>query len=257
MIFIETHAHYNDEKFNEDIDEVITEAHNMGIEKIVNVSFDIPSSNKTVDIVNKYAYVYGAIGVHPTEFAEDNFIDQLKELYIKNNKKIVAIGEIGLDYYWEKEESAKQKQIKRVIMQIELANELKLPVIIHCRDAAEDMVKVLKQNKPLYGCVFHCYQPNDATIKYIIENDMYISLTGNITFKRNEHFYETIKKMSLNRIMLETDSPYMSPEPNRGKRNSSKSIPIIAKKLAEIMEVSVEEIADITYENSMRFFSLK
>lgn len=255
MKFIDTHAHYDDDKFLEDIDEVLNNVYNSDIDKIINVGINVKNSREIVNLARKYNNMYITIGVHPTEEVEENYIENLKEIYYSNKDIVVAIGEIGLDYYWEKEKKEYQKNL--FINQIKLANELKLPIVVHCRDAGEDAVEILKLHTPLYGCVFHCYQPNDATAKYILENNMYISLTGNITFKRNNHFHEILEKIPLERIMLETDCPYMSPEPYRGRRNSSLNIPIIAQKLAELKGKSIEEIAEITYNNSIEFYKLK
>ncbi len=255
MNYIDTHAHYDDDKFSEDLEEVIKCTKEVGIKAIINDSIDVENSKNVIKLARKFENMFVAIGIHPTEYGEDNYIEKLEKLYNENKDIIVAIGEIGLDYYWEKDNRIGQH--KKFLDQIELANKLRLPIVIHCRDAGDEIVKLMKKCMPKYGCVFHCYQPNDETKRFIIENDFYISLTGNITFKRNEYFHKVINEISIDRIMLETDCPYMSPEPFRGKRNSSVNIPIMAKKLAEIKEIDEEKAAEIVYNNSVRFYNLQ
>ena len=255
MKYIDTHAHYDDSKFEEDLNMVLEEVKKNKVVAIINDSVDVNNSKEVVELVSKRENMFAAIGIHPTEDPGANYIEELRGLYLENKEKIVAIGEIGLDYYWEKDN--RESQHKKFLDQIELANELELPIVIHCRDAGDDIVKLMKKCMPKYGCVFHCYQPNDETKRFIIQNDFYISLTGNITFKRNEYFHKVIKEIPIDRIMVETDSPYMSPEPFRGKRNSSVNIPIIAKKLAEIKEIEEENLAEIVYNNSIRFYHLE
>lgn len=255
MKFFDTHSHYNDEAFSEDREEVFKKIKDANIEKIVIVCCSDDEFDLTVDIMNKHKEMYFAFGIHPENEMPEGYLEKLENLINNHRDQIVAVGEIGLDYHYTKDEKERQKEMFKE--QIRFANKMKLPIIIHSRDAGEDTAKVLEEVKPEYGLVFHCYQPNGATLNSILKNGYYASFTGNITFKRNDFFYDVIKQIPLDRIMVETDCPYMAPEPHRGTRNDSSNIPIMAQKLADIFGKDLEEMSDILYENSLRFFNIK
>ncbi len=256
MRYIDTHAHYNDEAYENILDETLNNCISKNVDYIVNVGYDVPSSKKAIELSDKYDYIYSAIGIHPHDV--DNYKpEQILELYEKmNNDKIVAIGEIGLDYAFVKDN--KQKQKKLFIDQIKLANYLKLPILIHSRDASFDTYDVLKnEEQAKYGTLFHCFQPSDDLVRLVIENGYYVAFGGNITFKRNESFKEYIKKIPIEQIVIETDCPYLAPVPYRGTVNTSANLPIICDKLAEYKEMNVEDVAKAVYENSLKFFNIK
>lgn len=255
MKYFDTHAHYNDDAFIDDRDEVLKKIKENNIEKVVTVCCSENEINTTMEMMKKYKDMYFAYGIHPSYTPSKDYLNKLENIINNNREQIVALGEIGLDYHFTSEDKERQKILFKE--QIELANKLGLPVIIHSRDAGEDTAKVLEEVKPLNGLVFHCYQPNGATLECILKNNYYVSFTGNITFKRNTFFYNVVKQLPLDRIMVETDCPYMTPEPHRGTRNDSSYIPLIVHKLAEILEKRPEEMAEIVYNNSLKFFNIK
>ena len=260
MKIFDTHAHYDDERYAEELDEVIKDNYAHGVKKIVNASYDLESSKKSNNLANKYENVYFAVGIHP-EGVSDNInedIANLEKLIIDNieNKKLVALGEIGLDYYYTKENKELQKDY--FIRQLRLAMKYKLPVIIHSRDASEDMYHILKDKEyENIKLVFHCFQPSDEIARLVLERKYMVGLGGNITFKRSQHNLDIIKSIPVEQIMVETDAPYMSPVPVRGTRNESKNIKYVIMKLSEIKEFEVEDLANILFENSINFFDIK
>lgn len=260
MKIFDTHAHYDDERYLEDLDSVIEDNYENGVEKIVNASYDLESSKKSKVLADKYDNMYFAIGIHPEGVREsiDEDICDLKNILEENidNEKLVAIGEIGLDYHYTKENKELQKEY--FIKQLDLAIEYELPVIIHSRDASEDMYYILKDKKyKNMKLVFHCFQPTDEIAKLIIDRKYMVGLGGNITFKRSQHSLDIIKSIPIDQIMVETDAPYMSPVPVRGTRNESKNIQFVIEKLTEIKELSIEELQEKLYLNSIKFFDIK
>lgn len=260
MKIFDTHSHYDDERYNEDLDEVIKDNYENGVKKIVNASYDLESSKKSKQLADRYENMYFAVGIHPEGVRETINEDILElEKIIKDNidnKKLVAIGEIGLDYYYTKENKELQKEY--FMRQIDLAIKYNLPVIIHSRDASEDMYHILKDKKyENIKLVFHCFQPSDEIAKLVIERKYMVGLGGNITFKRSQHSLDIIKSIPIEQVIVETDAPYMSPVPVRGTRNESKNIKYVIKKLAEIKEIEVEKLEDILYTNSIKFFDIK
>ena len=258
MEYFDTHAHYDDDKFNEDREEVIEKIFNSGVTKCVNMGCDIESSQKAIEIANNNDFIYAAVGLHPEEIpqSEDELwktILQIKDLAVQN-KKVVAIGEIGLDYYWNKENKELQKQA--FIKQIELANELKLPVSIHTRDAIDDMISIIRNYKIENGGVLHCCPFNRELVKHGLENGLYIGFGGTSTFKNSKNAKEIVNMVPDDRILIETDSPYLSPEPKRGTRNDSSNLQYIVEKLAEYKNMEPEKMAKLTYENATRLFRI-
>ena len=264
MELFDSHAHYNDEKFNEDRWEIIKNIYKKeNVTKIVTVGYNIESSKSAIEISKKIDYIYCTIGISPNDIPDsiEEWCEELKELEnifnIEkkfNNKKIIAIGEIGLDYYWNKENKNLQK--KFFIDQIKLANRLNLPIVIHTRDAYVDTIDILKNNIPLRRGVFHCCPQNIELIKAALNLGFYISFAGPITFKNSKNAREICKMVPLEKLLIETDSPYLSPEPNRGKRNDSSNLKYIAKKIAEFKEISVEDVAEATYNNANKIFGI-
>ena len=254
MELFDTHSHYNDKAFNEDLESVLDKVKNAGVTRLVCIGYNLKSSKQAVELAKKYDFIYATCGISPNDINE-NSLEELEEIYelAKNNKKVVAIGEIGLDYYWNKENKEAQKEL--FIRQIELANKLDLPITIHSRDAHTDTIDVLNQVKCDNTGIFHCCPLNVELIKEGLKLGYYISFSGVITFK-NAKPELAIKEVPMDRLLIETDCPYMAPEPYRGKRNDSSYVIEMAKKLAEEKGVDLEKIAKITYDNAMKVYKI-
>lgn len=253
-MYFDTHAHYDDEQFDLDRDELLASMADNGVELIVNPASNLDSCRKVLEIANKFPFVYAAVGVHPHDAKEmdDKSIDLIRDM--AKNKKVVAIGEIGLDYHYDL--SPRDIQKLRFYQQLELARELSLPVIIHEREACQDCMDIITQFKDLKGVV-HCFSGSWETAEKILDMGWYISFTGAVTFKNAKKAPEVAAKMPLDRLMLETDSPYMAPVPLRGKRNDSRNLPHIADRIAELRGMTSEKVAAITRENGKKFFGIK
>ena len=254
MEFFDSHAHYNDEKFNLDRHELLKNIYNSDITKIVNAGYSLESSKRAIQIAEKYDFMYATVGISPNdinEFKQENLME-IEEL--AKNKKVVAVGEIGLDYYWNKENKDLQKQI--FISQIKIANKLHLPIVIHTREAIYDTLDILKNNKCNKKGVFHCCPLNIDLIREGLKLGFYISFAGPITFKNSKNAEEVIKMVPLEKMLIETDSPYLSPEPLRGKRNDSRNVKYIAQKIAEFKGMTLEEVAELTYKNTKAIFEI-
>ena len=256
MLF-DSHAHLNDERFDEDREELISSLNEKGVDLVVNPGACMKTSAESVELANKYDFIYAAVGVHPhdvKDLTEDD-TQELKRMAIEN-EKVVAIGEIGLDYYYDAEYKELQKKwFKR---QIELANELKLPIIIHDRDAHQDTFEIIKNTKsPEIGCVLHCYSGNVELAKEYVKMGCYISIPGTVTFKNNKKTREVAKEIPLEYLLIETDSPYMAPEPHRGKRNDPSFVAFVADKIAQEKGISHENVCEATKENAKRLFNIK
>lgn len=256
MRVFDSHAHYDDEKFEIDRDNIIQEIHTKGVDKIITAGYSLEASKKAIEIAKKYDFIYATCGISPNDI-EGISLEDLKQIrsLAKENKKVVAIGEIGLDYYWNKENKEQQKDI--FIKQIEIANELDLPIVIHTREAIMDTIDILK-NKITCNKkgVFHCCPLNIELIKEALKLGFYISFAGPITFKNSKNANEIIKYVPLDKILIETDSPYLAPEPVRGTRNNSSNLKYIVKKIAEVKEISEEEVEIATYNNTCRVFEI-
>ena len=261
MEFFDSHSHYNDEKFNEDREQIIKETYEAGVTKFVCAGYNIDSSVFSLEISKKYEFIYSICGISPNDIpqSEQQLWKDIAEIskIVKENKskKLVAIGEIGLDYYWNKENKELQKQA--FIKQIELANELELPIVIHSRDASVDTIDIIRNNKVKKAGIFHCCQLNQELVRQALKLGYYISFAGPITFKNSKNAPEIIKMVPMDRILIETDSPYLSPEPNRGKRNDCRNVRYVAQKIADVKGLTVEEVAQKTYENAMRIFNIE
>ena len=260
MEFFDSHSHYNDEKFAEDREQIIESTYKSGITKFICAGYNIQSSLDAIELSQKYEFIYSICGISPNDIpqTEQELWKNIEEIsriaFQNNNEKLVAIGEIGLDYYWNKENKELQKQA--FIKQIELANELELPIVIHSRDAFVDTIDIIKNNPVKKAGIFHCCQPNQEMVRQALELGYYISFAGPITFKNAKNSIDIVKMVPMDRILIETDSPYLTPEPNRGKRNDSRNVKYVAQRIAELKEISIEEVAKITYENAMRIFNL-
>lgn len=257
MIF-ESHAHYDDEAFDQDRDELLESLGRHGVEYVINVAASLDSVRTTQELMGKWPFIYGALGVHPSETGElneENFI-WLKEQFL--TPKTVAVGEIGLDYYWDKEAQVRSRQKEWFSRQLFAAKEIGLPVIIHSRDAAKDTWDVMKEARAedLRG-VIHCFSYTRETARDFLNWDYYFGIGGVITFKNAKKLKEAVEYIPMERILLETDSPYLSPEPNRGKRNSSLNLPYVVQAVARIKGISGEEVMDITSRNAKELFGIQ
>ena len=256
MLF-DSHAHLNDERFDEDREELISSLKEKGVDLVVNPGACIKTSIESIELANKYDFIYAAVGVHPHDVGEldEIAIDTLRKLATEN-KKVVAIGEIGLDYYYDN--SPREVQKEWFIKQIELANELKLPIIIHDRDAHGDTFEIIKKYKsPEIGCVLHCYSGNIELAREYVKMGCYISLSGTVTFKNNKKTKEVAREIPLDRLFIETDSPYMAPTPHRGKRNDPSLVQFVADTIAVEKGVSYVTVCEATKENAKKFFAIK
>ena len=255
MIF-DTHAHYDDEAFDEDREELLWKMKGQGVEFIVNVGASIASTKKTIELVQRYPFLYGAVGIHPSETEELKEEDMLWLKKASVQKDIVAIGEIGLDYYWPEPDREIQK--KWFIRQLALASEVKLPVIIHSRDAAEDTLEILKEwDKDKTGGVIHCFSYSKEIAREYLSMGYYFGIGGVLTFKNARKLVEAVEIIPMEKILLETDCPYLAPEPYRGKRNQSGYIDFVAEKLAKLKGITKEEVLRITSDNAKNFYHLK
>lgn len=253
-MYFDTHAHYDDSDFDVDRDELLSSLQENGVSLVVNAASSMSSSRKAREIANAYPFVYFSVGVHPHDSKDmtDGDFDQLA--CMSEDPKCVAVGEIGLDYHYDL--SPRDVQKMRFYQQMELARELKKPVIIHEREACADVLSTVTQFKDVPG-VYHCFSGSWETAKIILDQGWYLSFTGIITFKNARRALEVIEKMPADRLMIETDSPYLSPVPMRGTRNNSANLKYTAQKAAEVRGISHEELAKLTLENGKRFFGIK
>lgn len=256
MIF-DTHIHLNDKKIYENLDFYIQDALNKGVKKFLCVGYDLESSKIAIEIANKYHEVYASIGIIPTEYKQynDDSFNNLRKLMDKSNK-IVAIGEIGLDYYWEKEESVRTLQKKIFIEQIELANELNLPISIHCRDAYKDTLDILKEHTCIKKGIMHCFSGSLESAKEFIKLGYLIAFGGVLTFKNSIKTKEVLKNIDLKDVVFETDAPYLAPTPFRGKINIPSYIVETVKYASSLLNCPKETLEDITYKNSLRILNI-
>ena len=253
MLF-DTHAHYDDEAFDTDREALLSAMpeHNVGL--IVNPGCTVETSRQAVALAEQFAHVYAAVGIHPENCGDftDSDIDILRQL--AQHEKVVAIGEIGLDYYWA-ENPSREWQQKVLRAQLALAEELSLPVIIHDRDAHADTLAIVKEFPQVRG-VFHCYSGSVEDARTLLKMGWMLSFNGAITFKNARKAPEVIAEVPMERIMIETDSPYLTPVPYRGKRNDSGYVHLVAEKIAEIKGLTAVEVEDVTFENGKRFFGI-
>lgn len=256
MELFDSHAHLDDEKFEEDRDTLIEQIREAGVTKLISAVYSLEGSKKGKELADKYDFIYTTAGISPNDIpqTEEELWIMLSEIQkiAKQSKKVVAIGEIGLDYYWNQE----NKELQKVAFkkQIELANQLKLPIVIHTREAVMDTLEILKQEEVTKKGVFHCCPLNRELVKEALKLGFYISFAGPVTFKNSKNANEIIEMVPNERMLIETDSPYLSPEPLRGRRNDSRNVKFIAQKIAEVKGMNIEEVAKITYQNAERIF---
>ncbi len=257
MIF-DTHIHLNDEVLFKNLDNYLKDALNDGVSSFMCIGYDLESSKKACEIASKYDFVYASIGIIPTEHKSynENSINELKELYEKYSSKIKCIGEIGLDYYWENTEEIKNKQKEMFIKQIELANELNLPISIHARNALQDTFDILKEYKVKNTGIMHCYSGSKEMAKEFIKLGYKIAFGGVLTFKNSKEVKEVITSIDLKDIVFETDAPYLAPTPFRGKVNEPKYIVETVKYAANLLNIEQVKLEEITYKNSLEAFKL-
>lgn len=254
MIF-DTHAHYDDEQFDSDRESLLSSMQAGGVGTIVNVGASMKSSAATVALTERYPFIYGAVGVHPDEAGALTEADMEWLKAAAADPKIVAIGEIGLDYYWNVSEADIQK--KWYIRQLELARETGLPVIIHSREAAKDTLDIMKEHGRDLGGVIHCFSYSVELAREYLNMGYYIGIGGVLTFKNARKLKQVAEYTPLDRIVLETDAPYLAPVPNRGKRNSSRNLTYVAEALAEIKGVTAEEIIAVTETNACAMYRME
>ncbi|WP_281883858.1 TatD family hydrolase [Paenibacillus sp. YYML68] len=255
-MLIDTHAHLNAEQFDEDRQEVIARAQQNGIRRIINVGFNRETIPTSLALAEQYDFIYSTVGWHPTDAInmKDGDLEWLESLCA--HEKVVAIGEIGLDYYWDTSPKDVQDRVFRE--QIRLARKVKLPIVIHNRDAHHDVVETLREEKASeVGGVMHCFSGSWETAKQCLDLNFYISFGGPVTFKNAKQPKEVLEKVPLDRLLIETDAPYLAPHPYRGKRNESSYVRLIAETAAEIKGLSLEELAEITTRNATKLFNLK
>jgi len=252
-MFFDTHAHYDDKRFNDDREQLMDSMNEAGISLILNSGSSLGSSKFGVELADKYSFIYASVGVHPhdAKSMSDTTIFELEKLL--SHPKAVAVGEIGLDFHYDF--SPRNVQKLRFREQMELARALRKPVIIHEREALVDTLEIIREYKDLSG-VLHCFSGSWETAKILLDMGWYLSFTGVITFKNARKALEIVENMPADRILIETDAPYLSPEPKRGRRNSSLYLPYICQKVADVRGISLSKAAEITTENGKRFFGL-
>lgn len=250
MRIIDSHTHYDDSSFDADREEVLRELFSGEICKIVSIGCSVKSSYSSVKLAEEYAGIYAAVGLHPDAADEIDRIEEIRRLC--DNKKVVAVGEIGLDYHYE--EHSRDIQKKAFEEQLKLAAELDMPVVIHSRDAWEDTMELLRKYRP--KGVMHCFSGSAEIAREIVEIGMYVGFTGVVTFKNAKKALKALEAVPLDRLLVETDCPYMAPEPNRGKRNYSGYLPYTIAAMAAVKGVSPDEMAEITAENAERLFNI-
>lgn len=255
MLLIDTHAHLDSGRYNKDRDEVIKNARDNGVSYIVNIGADLRSSRYSVKLAREYPFIFATVGIHPHDAIglDANVLAELEKL--AGEEKVVAIGEIGLDYYYD--HSPRDIQRAAFIDQLVLAKKLNLPIVVHSREAEEDTMNILKEHYAGAGTgILHCFSGSLAMAREALDLGFYLAFGGVVTFKNAGGLLEVLREIPLDRILLETDCPYLTPVPHRGKRNEPAYLPYVAEKIAEIKGVAIEELAEITTANAIRVYNL-
>lgn len=255
-LLFDTHVHLNAEQYKEDIEEVIERAQEAGVENMVVVGFDRPTIEKALELIEKYDFLYASVGWHPVDAIDmkEEDLTWLEEL--AGHPKVVALGEMGLDYHWDKSPKDIQKEVFR--QQIQLAKKVKLPIIIHNREATQDIVEILKEEgAEEVGGIMHCFSGSVETARECIDMNFYISLGGPVTFKNAKKPKEVAADIPLDKLLIETDCPYLAPHPYRGKRNEPAYVKLVAEQIAELKGIDYEEIAQATTENARKLFRIE
>ena len=273
MEFFDSHAHYDDDKFENDRDELINQLFESGITKIISAGYSLKGSIKSIELSQKYDFIYSTVGISPNDLKSEDIdlnksevnsydmdnlkkdIEEIEKILISNLslKRIVAIGEIGLDYHYDID---KKLQYEAFSKQINMANKYDLPVVIHTREAVMDTLTMLKEKTVNNKGVFHCCPLNRELVKEALKLGFYISMAGPVTFKNSKNANEIIEMVPLNKILIETDSPYLAPEPVRGTRNDSRNLKYIAQKIADVKGLTIEDVARETYTNTIKCFNI-
>lgn len=257
MEFFDAHAHYDDNKFEEERDILLKDMYENGITKIVSAGYSLEGTKRNIELAKKYNFIYTTAGISPNDL-NDNFekdIQELEQLLVANlqSGKILAIGEIGLDYHYDTDKKIQYEAFRK---QIDIANKYNLPIVIHTRDAVMDTITLLKENKVKEKGIFHCCPLNRELVKEALKLDFYISMAGPITFKNSKNANEIIEMVPLDKILIETDSPYLAPEPVRGTINNSNNLKYIASKIASVKGLTIQEVAKATYKNALKIYKL-
>ena len=256
MRIIDTHCHLNDETLYKDLGNVISRAQQAGVEKMIVIGWDKASSELAVKLAEEFSFIYAAVGFHPENISDVSKEDFLETLELSKHPKVVAIGEIGLDYHWTKDLDKRNLQKQYFIEQIEYANKVGLPISIHSREAFNDTIEILKKHKPLHGGVMHCYSGSVENINDIINLNLYIGLDGPVTFTNAKTPKEVAAEVPLEKLVVETDCPYLSPHPLRGTVNEPSNITLVIDAIAEIRNMSKKHLLDVLYQNSCKLFNL-
>lgn len=251
-MYFDSHAHYNDEQFDTDRDELLKVMHNNSVSYIINAGTDLSSSLFSIELAKKYPFVYAAVGIHPEDVDKSESLVETKKL--ATHEKVIAIGEIGLDYYWDT--STKEKQIEYFKNQLHLANELNLPVIIHDRDAHQDTLNILKEIPVNKKGVLHCYSGSVEMAREFLKLGYHLGFGGSSTFKNAKNVLEVIKEVPNDRFLIETDAPYMTPVPFRGKRNNSMYLKYVVEKIAEVKELTPKQVEELSENNAKTLFNI-
>ena len=256
MKIIDTHCHLNDETLFKDLDNVISRAQNAGVEKMIVIGWDKQSSELAIKIAEQYDFIYAVIGFHPENIFDINDEILYETLNLYKHPKVVGIGEIGLDYHWTKEPEKRELQKEYFIKQIDFANKVGLPISIHSREAFADTLEILKAHKPQHGGVMHCYSGSVENLNEIINLNLYIGLDGPVTFTNSKTPKEVAAEVPLERLVVETDCPYLSPHPLRGTVNEPANISLIVDAIAKERDMSKKHLLDVLYQNSCKLFNL-
>ncbi|MCR4891797.1 MAG: TatD family hydrolase [Lachnospiraceae bacterium] len=257
MRIFDTHAHYDDDRFASDIKDVMESLKEAGVLHFTNISSDLPSVDKTLEIIKDYPQAYGALGIHPSELIglEESDMEEI-ERKLRNEPRAVAVGEIGLDYHYD---DGPDKELQKTWFrrQLDMARDTGKPVVIHSRDAAADTYEVLKEAKAEeFGGVIHCYSGSPEMAEDYVKMGFFIGIGGTVTFKNAKKVKEVVRRIPLSNIVLETDCPYLAPTPHRGKRNDSHFLPLVVAEIARLKEISEEQVAETTWENAFRLFRI-
>lgn len=285
MEFFDSHAHYDDARFDDERDKLIEDVYKSGVTRIISAGYSLEGSIKSLELSNKYNFIYSTVGISPNDLIERAEVSNLEksktnlenieksypqiddEMWKQNiekidklissnlsSKRIVAVGEIGFDYHYDTD---KKIQYEAFSKQIDMANKYDLPIVIHTRDAVMDTLTMLKEHPVNKKGVFHCCPLNRELVKEALKLGFYISMAGPVTFKNSKNANEIIEMCPMDKILIETDSPYLAPEPVRGTRNDSRNLKYIAQKIASVKGITIEEVAETTYENTMKCFNIK
>jgi TatD DNase family protein len=255
IMLFDTHAHLNAEQYNDDLEEVISRAREAGVHNMVVVGFDRPTIQKAMELAERYEFIYACVGWHPVDAIDMTEEDLLWIEELAAHPKVVAIGEMGLDYHWDKSPKDIQKEVFR--KQIRLAKKVKLPIVIHNREATADIVEILKEEgAEEVGGIMHCFSGSPEVAKECVKMNFYISLGGPVTFKNAKKPKEVVAEIPLDKLLIETDCPYLAPHPYRGQRNEPSYVKLVAEQIAAIKGVSFEEVADATTQNAKKLFAI-